>query len=523
MLELHAISLKAADAPEARLPLHDVSAQIPEGHFCGIIGPPGTGKTALLEAAAGLRVLSSGTITWQERPPAPRETALVKPDGEIGERLTVGETIAFALRLRAVRRPAEIERLLAAVGLDEVKGQRVQDLDRAQRRRVALAAALAGSPPILLCDRLADGLDPVAEEGLLRTLRELAEKKHHLVIAAAQTVRRLAIYDSVMVLYGGMVAYHGPAGLLLHYFNLEHAEDLFPTLGGRAAADWYRSWLKHRAPYVERVAGATARSKSEQARIAELFAEFRKPGSLSKDSTFLGELRPVPPELPGLRAQTSALLALRWLESSRNGWEAACVLALALGGPLFVAWRVVKGGGAALEWTAGLLLVLGAANGAREIARRRFTLETESRAGVRPLAFFLSTLGFLAVLVAAQAAWAGLILRGFGVIAGGGAHVLWCAIAITAMSSIALAISSFARTADRAALYAACFVAIEISIYAASWRHPWTLFAAIAQGAASLNGGFDFQNLFGPLVVIKLHAALGFLIFWLGLNRLRSR
>ncbi len=527
MLEFHQVSLQRAGDGERSSIVHDCSAQLPEGHFCGIIGPAGAGKTALLEGIGGLLALHSGSITWQERPAAPREVCLITRRDAACEGLTVRQNIEAAFRLRAMPAGAksqhdEVEALLATAGLGEVADQRFDQVDLACKRRALLGAALTGQPPVLLCDGLSDDLDPREEIALLKTLKQLAEDKHHLVIAATQSVRHLSLYDSALVLYAGMIAYHGPSPLLPHYFNIDHAEDLFPTLAGRSPGDWYRSWLKHRGPYAERVAAANSLVKSEQARIGELFSGFRAPGSLRKDSGVLCELPPTPSALPGVFTQTGVLAARHWREFSRNAIGSAGRIALSVGAPALVASVLKNSSAPRPEWLAGLLLVLGAANGTREFERKKPALKAEMRAGVRPIALLLSTMLFLGIIIVAQALWTAMITREFGASAGTIiVESLWFALGIGAMTSLALALSALARSADRAALYATYFVVINALVYLVAGPLAWTLFGALAQGALHLGLMSGIQKIAGALIVVKLHLAAGLLAAWLGLRQMR--
>src|SRR5262249_39469315 len=80
-------------------------------------------------------------------------------------------------------------------------------------------------------------------------MHQIAQREKRIVLSVTHSLRHLALYDSVVVLYQGHLAYHGPSNFLFHYFDVQKPEELFPRLAQRKPADWHRSWQKHRASY----------------------------------------------------------------------------------------------------------------------------------------------------------------------------------------------------------------------------------------------------------------------------------
>ena len=100
-------------------------------------------------------------------------------------------------------------------------------------------------------------------------MHQLAQRDERIVLSVTHSLRHLALYDSVLVLYQGHVAYHGAADLLFHYFDVEKPEELFPRLAQRSPDEWHRSWLKHRAPYYAQ-SGLAARRRRREAALDDI-------------------------------------------------------------------------------------------------------------------------------------------------------------------------------------------------------------------------------------------------------------
>ena len=263
MLELQEVSLQLGDSPEDQLLLSEVSARFRRKHFAAIIGPSGCGKSTLLKVIAGLRESTHGSISWDGRDLAeegdmdPHEIGYVPQFSIAYELLTVIENLESALRLRvsgldAEEREAHLNKILREVGIEEIADRQVRVLSGGQKRRLALALEMLSSPHLLLCDEVTSGLDPKAEDEITRLMHGIAHREDRIVLSVTHSLRHLALYDSVVVLYQGRLAYHGPSDYLFHYFHVALPEELFPRLAERSAEEWHHSWTKHRDTYYAR-------------------------------------------------------------------------------------------------------------------------------------------------------------------------------------------------------------------------------------------------------------------------------
>jgi phospholipid/cholesterol/gamma-HCH transport system ATP-binding protein len=155
--------------------LRDVSFAIPKGSMRILLGASGTGKSVILKLILGLLCPDAGRIEVNgERIDQMKEQDLLRVRADIGmlfqetalfDSLTVAENVGYRLDeetdMPADQAQARVDEVLQFVGLSE-HGQRMpSQLSGGQRRRVALARAMASKPSLLLLDDPTVGLDPI--------------------------------------------------------------------------------------------------------------------------------------------------------------------------------------------------------------------------------------------------------------------------------------------------------------------------------------------------------------------------
>src|SRR5215471_1271923 len=140
---------------------------VEEGEFFTLLGPSGSGKTTLLRLIAGFERPDEGKIELAGRdvtslPPYLRETNTVFQDYALFPHMTVGENIAYGLRIKRVprgERRKRVERALSMVRLTGLQDRKPNQLSGGQRQRVALARAVVNRPEVLLLDEPLGALD----------------------------------------------------------------------------------------------------------------------------------------------------------------------------------------------------------------------------------------------------------------------------------------------------------------------------------------------------------------------------
>jgi energy-coupling factor transport system ATP-binding protein len=219
--------------PGAERPaLQDVTLDIAAGEFCLLAGLSGHGKSTLLRAASGLvphfhggrfagSVALAGLDT-REHGPARLGTvagALFQDPETQLVMSSVRAELALALESRghgAAAVARGVEEVALALGIDQLLDRPTQELSGGEQQRVALGAALAGRPRVLLLDEPTSQLDPVAGDELIGLLRRLNQEWDTTILLAEHRLERcLADADRVIALHDGRVAHDGePAEFL---------------------------------------------------------------------------------------------------------------------------------------------------------------------------------------------------------------------------------------------------------------------------------------------------------------------
>jgi putative spermidine/putrescine transport system ATP-binding protein len=144
-----------------------IELDVPQGEFFTMLGPSGSGKTTMLRLIAGFespdegRVLLKGTdVTAQ--PPYERDVNTVFQDYALFPHMTVGENVAYGMKIKRIKKAARTKRtaeVLELVRLGGLMKRKPSQLSGGQRQRVALARAIVNHPQVLLLDEPLGALD----------------------------------------------------------------------------------------------------------------------------------------------------------------------------------------------------------------------------------------------------------------------------------------------------------------------------------------------------------------------------
>ncbi len=166
---------KVCLAFDEKVILEDVTFAVRAGHTKIFLGASGAGKSTILKLMLGLLKADSGTIwvlghrvdqmTERQIMGVRHHMGMVFQEGALFDSFTVGENVGYklyeetTLPLPAVRQ--RVEEVLGFVGLSEHIDKQPSELSGGQRRRVAIARAMAAKPTLLLYDEPTTGLDPI--------------------------------------------------------------------------------------------------------------------------------------------------------------------------------------------------------------------------------------------------------------------------------------------------------------------------------------------------------------------------
>lgn len=512
MLELQDVSFTIHKEGEAINLVDKVNIKIPRGHFMAIVGPSGCGKTTLLKTIAGLNPESDGALFWEGRNLSkdgdldPSEIGYVPQFSIAYDPLTVDESVESATRLRVKVRDMEeldkrIDRVLEEVGLTAIADRHVKVLSGGQKRRLGLAMELVSDPKLLLCDEVTSGLDPRSEREIVRQLHDLSRHEGRIVLSVTHSLAHLELYDSILVLHEGRVAFHGPPEQLNHYFSVNDTEEVYPTLATQTSERWQTSWMKHREPYYTKL-------ERNRTKLIEAGGLHLPPRSEGGDPD---EPEPEKIRTPGFFTQFTTLLARRWKIFFRDRGQVFLQLAILLCFPVLVTLfkdnamdqianlsdvrgdnivqeiqeqqtvkrDQVKVGSAIsgiIMFQVILLSLMASNNSAREIAGERPIFEKEKFGGVRPTAYLASKITFLACLVLAQSLWMAVFVNIFAPFrgAGGGfeSHIIFLLLVNGAMTAVCLGISALMRTAEQASLLSIYLVGFQLPLSGAVLALP---------------------------------------------------
>jgi len=210
----------------------DIDLEVHAGEVVGLIGPNGAGKTSFIDAISGFTPYTGqvwlGDVCIDKLPAHRRYNAGLArtwQSGELFDELTVAENISVASRraglgmlwrdlvsLRSKRVIPEVDRVLDAVGLDDLADRRPSELSLGQRKLLGVARALAGNRRMMLLDEPAAGLSRQETEGFGNRLRRIAKTGVGTLLVDHDMSLVLEFCDRVYVLdFGVVIATGSPA------------------------------------------------------------------------------------------------------------------------------------------------------------------------------------------------------------------------------------------------------------------------------------------------------------------------
>ncbi len=196
----------------------DVSLDVIQGEFFGLLGPSGCGKTTTLRMIAGLEQPDSGAIHFNgavitHLPPERRGFGMVFQNYALFPHLNVFENVAFGVRARHKSKAEMSESVASALELVQLPGygkRRVDELSGGQQQRVAIARAIAIEPALLLFDEPLSNLDVSLREETRSELRELVTRLGLTAVYVTHDQEEaFALCDRISVMVGGKLMQTG--------------------------------------------------------------------------------------------------------------------------------------------------------------------------------------------------------------------------------------------------------------------------------------------------------------------------
>jgi iron(III) transport system ATP-binding protein len=194
--------------------VHESNFVVNAGELVTLLGPSGCGKTTTLRMIAGFELPSSGKILIGSEdvtmlPPNARDTATVFQSYGLFPHMTVGENVAYGLKLRKLPKAdiaAKVKETLDLVDLGELYDRPPGQLSGGQQQRVALARSLIVEPSVLLLDEPLSNLDALLREQMRVEIRRIQKSLGiTAVYVTHDRVEAMSLSDKVIVMRDGEI------------------------------------------------------------------------------------------------------------------------------------------------------------------------------------------------------------------------------------------------------------------------------------------------------------------------------
>jgi sodium transport system ATP-binding protein len=219
----------------------DVSFAARDGEITGLLGPNGAGKTTTLRMLYTLMQPDAGRVLVDGVDPAAqpgdvRRRLGVLPDARgLYKRLTARENVEYFGRLHGIAEAgiaARIDRLVAALGMQDFIDRRVEGFSQGQRTKTAIARALVHDPRNVLLDEPTNGLDVMTTRSLRRFLQELRAEGRCVLFSSHVMQEVAALCDRIVVIARGRVVADGTPEQLRAQTGRPNLEDAFVQVIG---------------------------------------------------------------------------------------------------------------------------------------------------------------------------------------------------------------------------------------------------------------------------------------------------
>lgn len=226
--------------------LKQISFDVYDGEFLGVLGPSGCGKTTLLRILIGLEQQDSGEIyidgqEISQRSASQREMGIIFQNYALFPNMSVLENVSYALKKihgkkEAIRIAKET---LELIGMQEHLDKKPNQLSGGQQQRVAIARTLAMKPKIVLLDEPISALDVQNKEIMKKELKEIQKKfKSTMIFITHDQEEAFYLSDRIMVMSEGNIEqldtpeqiYHHPANDYIKEFVVSHLDNKLKSL-----------------------------------------------------------------------------------------------------------------------------------------------------------------------------------------------------------------------------------------------------------------------------------------------------
>ncbi|KAI8996798.1 hypothetical protein BDB01DRAFT_768528 [Pilobolus umbonatus] len=218
--------------------LSDIDGYLEPGQMMAVMGPSGAGKSSLLDILARKhkRGIITGQVLINGTSPTRKQfknlTGFVDQDDSLMGTLTVRETLTYAALMRLPRhiplkiKQRRVEDIIQELGIDHIADSMIgipghRGISGGEKRRVSIGKELVTSPSLLFLDEPTSGLDAFNAGVVMECLKKLAKEGKRTIIVSIHQPRSniFKMFDSLILITKGQMAYLGPIGACANYFR----------------------------------------------------------------------------------------------------------------------------------------------------------------------------------------------------------------------------------------------------------------------------------------------------------------
>ena len=198
--------------PDGTVANRGIDLDVFEGEVLSILGPNGAGKTTLVRQITTELNPTSGSIKIKDVDPfleplkVKQLMGVIPQEGALFSHLTVCEHLYFFGRLKGLTKNsarAQVDRLIPLLSLEEYRDKKIKTLSGGTQRRVFIALALFGDPPILVLDEPTAGLDPVARRDVWNLVNEVKRWGRTVILTTHYLEEAELLSDRIGILQRG--------------------------------------------------------------------------------------------------------------------------------------------------------------------------------------------------------------------------------------------------------------------------------------------------------------------------------
>ena len=205
--------LKRLARPEKKrvYALDNVTFQIRRGEFVAYAGPNGAGKSTLMKALVTVEPPNSGAIqvcgfdTVRQGREVRQRLGYLPQELPMYPSLSVRDFLGYMGELKGVRDKTQVENVLAQVEMQDFARRKIGQLSGGMKRRVGIAQALLGAPPLLILDEPTRGIDVGAKAEIYELLEELAKSGLAIIVVSSELPEIISICHRTLVVFQGRI------------------------------------------------------------------------------------------------------------------------------------------------------------------------------------------------------------------------------------------------------------------------------------------------------------------------------